>query len=165
MLLASGWTSYSPQFTLRGQFPGVPWYPHPNRLPHRHLFWHLRLSGGHHGQLLPRFHRPLFPALEQRQQGRWGGGKWLMRVSYKPLHERSGLYPIEGLIKHESRKRSVVGRWADWVKATAKPRKVLACPINQWIIVAMFCIDWMKYCLSYCLLDKGKLYNRNDAIF
>lgn len=84
-----------PQFTFGGQFPGVPRYPHPDRLPCRHLLRHLCVSGGHHGQLLPCFYRPLLPAAQQRRQRRRGGRKWLMQKRKKETE----IYNIQFLLR------------------------------------------------------------------
>lgn len=86
VLPSPGWASHSSQFTLWRQFSGVPWYPHLNWLPHRHLLWHFCFSGCHYGQLLPRFYSSLFSAPEQRRQRRRRGREWLMRRGHEELY-------------------------------------------------------------------------------
>lgn len=71
-----------PDPALQGQLPWVPGLADANRPAHHHFLRYLRVCGRHHDKLLPGLHCPLLPALEQRNEGGWGG-KWGVRFHLK----------------------------------------------------------------------------------
>lgn len=113
LLSTSGRPSGSSHFTLWGKFSGVPQQPDPDRLPHRHLLWHLCVGGGHHGQLLPGLRRSLLPAPQQRQQG-WGRGRERLSRREKVLHTKCFTQDSSGGPENTGGTTGRSQRWLVW---------------------------------------------------